>query len=116
MLFRWVMEDVFQALLPVCAARGCGIQVGRSRLMVFACSADDTWLVATSAGELYYMIVTPEQAGRTMPGLDLRLGKCRWTRVQRRHQDMPGGHAAKGLSEIPWRLRTDRRGPHAGIL
>lgn len=53
------------------------------------CCVGDTWLLAKKATELSYVVQTLEDAARRMAGLELRLPKRQWTRVQRQGQDLP---------------------------
>lgn len=63
MLFRWVMEGVFETLRTSWTARSCGIQVDGSQLM---CSrwANDSWLLAKST-------VSPKPSGIALQALEV---------------------------------------------
>lgn len=67
-------------------ARECGLSIDGSRL-THICRADDTWLLARLATELDWMIGALEQTAHDLAGLDLRLGKCTWARIQRSGRD-----------------------------
>lgn len=62
--------------------KGCGLLIGRERLM-YICWADDNWLFAKLATELSYVVQTLEETAQRMACLELRLPKCHWTGVQR---------------------------------
>lgn len=106
MIFRWTMEEVFEAVKPQWEARGCGLSIDGSR-MTHICWAYDMWLIAQSAAELDWMIGSLEQAAHDIVGLDLRLGKCKWARIHRRGRDAPElrPSAARGnlrrMTELP---------------
>lgn len=77
------------ALQQEWAARGCGLQVGDSRV-THICWADDTWLLARSAAGLDWIVGPLEQVARRVVGLKLRLSPCTWARIQRHGVNMPG--------------------------
>lgn len=85
-VFRWIMEDVFLEVQEDWRRRECGLLVGRGRLMYIGL-ADDTCLFAKLATVLMKAQAL-EDAARRMVGLELRLPRCHWKRIQRQGQDL----------------------------
>lgn len=102
----WIMEDSFPEVREERPRRGCGLVIGRERLL-FACWADDTWIFAKSADESH-MIQALEEAAARMAGLQLRLLACHWTRIPRQGQDF---EELRRSAPTYCRCRRSRRGP-----
>lgn len=101
----------------------------RRNAPVHICWADDTWLLAASAEQLSFMVLSLDQAALRMAGMELRLSKCQWTRIQRQGQELPElsptraqrqrygdeGDAARSLHEGRRSLYSAGWRPSAGI-